>query len=277
MAASSSRGCLARLFMAVGLSVLLSQSSVQGGSNLRASAIVSPLRTAAQGALKHSGGWGWTTPAIIIGANLALGVIDSDGGGVDKAMGLMTNPKFWGGVVGSLVIASLATRVATGLPGAAFLRTAVAMSGGFLGWEIGSLNIANADWLSIGSQIAAATAAYLAVQRIMGVTGFMGGGWQATAAAIGAAVLTGIILDKVRKKSLDPPLNGDPAPPTIHVRAPQSPRSTSGQSSDLGSLRREWKETVRVFGIAPSMEHHADLQRAEQAYFRGLQAAHENR
>ena len=112
--------------------------------------------------------------------------------------------EFWrsrGGPVGAGL-----SRGLPAVPGGLAVKTGIALAGGFLGWEMGTLNLKNTDWVSLGSQVAAATGGYLAAQGILGAAGLMAGGPVALGVSIAAALATGTLVDLARNKKLESPL-----------------------------------------------------------------------
>lgn len=68
---------------------------------------------------------------------------------------------FWtgtaGSFVGSMAASALVSGISSAVPGGAFLRTAAAIGGAAVGWQVGSGNLANTDWTQLGVTTVGAT------------------------------------------------------------------------------------------------------------------------
>ena len=170
-----------------------------------------PRRTAAPTVYQFSasvkgnaGGWGWKS--ILVAASSAAAsefhASRADGRVYDlnNVFNFVKQPKFWGGLAGDLALTYIVASLAPAIPGGIFVRTLATVAAGFVGFELGSGNIKNTDWLSIGIQSFVATGAYLGTAAIIGAIGLPFAPLIATAASIGAALGAAFLLEKWRGK-----------------------------------------------------------------------------
>jgi hypothetical protein len=114
----------------------------------------------------------------------------------------LKDPATYGGVIGSLAGSVVATGLAGALPGGLFAKAVIGMAGGFVGWEIGSLNFLQTDWRRLLAKSAVAGVAYFGAQSLLGAHGLFGSS-VAFVASIGAAVMAEKIVDRLRKPDPD--------------------------------------------------------------------------
>lgn len=142
---------------------------------------------------------GLSVPLLKIPGRLTVDYIDDP-----KSVGTyfaetFKDPQTYVKIGSVLALSALTGWLAHAMPGPLFLRTAVGLSGAFVGWEIGKFDFANIDWGSQAAEVGAATGAYMLTQSLMGSVGLLAGGWAAGAAAVGAAVATHFLIHKVLK------------------------------------------------------------------------------
>ena len=235
----------------------------------------SAVRTILEGIARHGTGWEIATPALLLTSRVALDAIDHKQG-APSATKILANPRLWTGTIGSVLGARLMAAVAGSIGGPLILRSVVAASGSFLGWEAGS-GFADTDWLQLAAQITTAGVTELALATALGAAGLSVGSWVTTAAGIGAAILVGIAIDKFRKTPLDPAL--EPLAPRVHYQpsasvSPPPPPVYPGAASasatakrlDLVDLHEIWQTSLARFQANPTAKTLKDLQEADQAY-----------
>ena len=150
----------------------------------------------------NSGGWGWKS--LIVAATSAAAsefhASRTEGRVYDlnNVYNFVKQPKFWGGLAGDLTLTYIITRLAPAIPGGIFVQTLATVAAGFVGFELGSGNIRNTDWLSIGIQSVVATGAYLGTAALIGAIGLPFAPIIATVASIGAALGAAYLLEKWR-------------------------------------------------------------------------------
>ncbi len=116
---------------------------------------------------ENAGGWALATPFLVAGSQLALQAAGEDRLEVED----LVNRKVVGGLIGDFVTVGIVAHLVPLLPLGPVLGQAALMAAGFVGWEIGSGNLANADWAAIGVQVATATALKVTLAA-MGLSGF---------------------------------------------------------------------------------------------------------
>ena len=79
------------------------------------------------------------------------------GFGEGGAANMLTKGWFWGGTAGSFVGSMAGTAIASAIPGGAFVKTLFAIGGAAIGWQAGSGNLKNTDWLQLGVTTVGAT------------------------------------------------------------------------------------------------------------------------
>ncbi len=135
------------------------------------------------------------TPLVLFGSRAVESGYEN--GSVDwgEAAGFVQSKTFWKGLAGDLTFALVAGSIASAIPGGALLRSFVAISGGFIGWEVGTGNLANTDWVNVLGQVVAAGLMQTGL-AMLGVPTLV-----ATIATIAAAIGTGILIDHIRGKN----------------------------------------------------------------------------
>ncbi len=63
----------------------------------------------------------------------------------------LRRPQFWGGVGGSFLGSMAASALASALPGGAFVKTFAAIGGAAVGWQAGSGQLGQTDWVQLGA------------------------------------------------------------------------------------------------------------------------------
>jgi len=151
---------------------------------------------------EHAGGWGLKSALIFSASGAVREFYDARNGGrtysLGNAMSFTKQPRFWGGLIGDLSLTMAVTAIAPAIPGGIFVQTFAKVAAGFVGFELGSGNIKNTDWLSIGAQAAVSTAVYLGAMAALGPMGIAFAPVIATVLSIGAALATAYLLDKLR-------------------------------------------------------------------------------
>lgn len=141
-----------------------------------------------------AGGWGLATPIMIAG----VGIYQHLSGKQDWQWNDLFSKEVAGGLVGDFVTTAAFAGIASVLPFSPLISSYFVTFGGFLGWEIGSGNLSEADWTSILLQAGAATFMRFGLQALMTTMGFSLGAIPLTALCIGAALTTAWILDSIR-------------------------------------------------------------------------------
>lgn len=201
-----------------------------------------------------AGGWGLLTPLIVFGAKAVEAGYEDGHFDWSEAGSFVKSPTFWKGFAGDALFSWLAGTLAGMLPGGALIRNFVAISGGFLGWEVGTGNLAHTDWGNLFGQILAASA----VQTGLGLLGFSMGGWAVSLAAAAAAIATGIFMDKLRKDEEGVEADAPRAPPVLD--GPQAPEPFPGGTDPQVAARlhaeryRRLLETLRSDGVSDEVE-----------------------
>ncbi len=104
----------------------------------------------------------------------------------------LKDPHFWGGTAGSFVGSYGASLIASALPGGAFVKTLFAVGGAAIGWQVGSGQLGNTDWVKLGAGTLGATVGMLIGTALGGPIGaFIGG--------IVGQLAADFILNKVRE------------------------------------------------------------------------------
>jgi hypothetical protein len=101
---------------------------------------------------------------------------------------------FWGGTAGSFVGSMAGTAIASAIPGGAFIKTLFAIGGAAIGWQAGSGNLKNTDWVKLGATTVGSTIGAIAggvLLSFLGPFGAMIGGMV-------GHVVAGWLVDKVR-------------------------------------------------------------------------------
>ncbi len=152
----------------------------------------------------NAGGWGWKT-LLVAGASAAASEFHASRSqgrvyDLNNVYNFVKQPKFWGGLAGDLALTYIVTALAPAIPGGVFVQTLATVAAGFVGFELGSGNIKNSDWLSIGIQSVVATGTYLGASALVAAIGLPFAPLIATVASIGAALGAAYLLEKWRGK-----------------------------------------------------------------------------
>ena len=157
------------------------------------------------------------------------------GFGEGGAANMLTKGWFWGGTAGSFVGSMAGTAIASAIPGGAFVKTLFAIGGAAIGWQAGSGNLKNTDWLHLGVTTVGATIGAIAggvLLSFLGPFGPMIGGM------IGHFV-SGWLLNKIRNWTApDHWANARPEAQTDYSQQQQSSDSYVGnanQGTDWGT------------------------------------------
>jgi hypothetical protein len=161
------------------------------------------LEDVADSAYDNAGGWGLKSALIFSASSAAKEYYRSrdDGNAYDisNVFSFTKIPQFWGGLAGDLTFSMVVAAIAPSIPGGIFVQTLATVGAGFVGYELGSGNIKNTDWLSIGLQTLAATITHLALASLL--VGVPFAGLIAAVASIGAALGVAYLIKKMREKS----------------------------------------------------------------------------
>ena len=144
----------------------------------------------------NAGGWGLGTPIILATTSISQQIMNLQKGekfSPTACFSFLGKKKFWCGLAVDLALTWTICHLTPMLPVGLFLRTLLNVSAGFIGWEIGTSNLKDTDWLSIALQATAATTAMLVLPASLG---FLTTTFLAVTAALAAAAL----LKVVRKK-----------------------------------------------------------------------------
>lgn len=88
----------------------------------------------------------------------------------------LKDPHFWGGTAGSFLGSYGASLIASALPGGAFVKTLFAVGGAAVGWQAGSGQLGNTDWVALGAGTLGSTVGILIGTALGGPIGaFIGG------------------------------------------------------------------------------------------------------
>ncbi len=178
-----SRRCLTMLFLILFLTTSLFADSIQTANKVMA-------HTMANG-----GGWGAATPIIFATTAISQQLIRSQRAGnsfsMQQSLSFLGEKNFWCGLAADLAFTWLVCQLTPMLPIGLFLRTLLNTTAGFVGWEYGSGNIANADWLSIIIQASVATTVFMGAASL--------GPAMTTFLAISAAIFSAAMLRKARE------------------------------------------------------------------------------
>lgn len=109
-----------------------------------------------------------------------------------QAVSFLGDRHFWGGTAGSFVGSMAGSALASAIPGGIFAKTALSIGGAALGWQVGSGNLKNTDFIGLGVTTLGSTAGYLLGMAIGGPIGaFLGG--------IAGQFVSQFIYDKVKQ------------------------------------------------------------------------------
>ncbi|MBI3891264.1 MAG: hypothetical protein HY303_07010 [Candidatus Wallbacteria bacterium] len=93
-----------------------------------------------------------------------------------QATAQLKDPHFWGGTAGSFVGSYAGSLIASALPGGAFVKTLFAVGGAAIGWQAGSGQLGNTDWVALGAGTLGSTVGMLIGTALGGPIGaFIGG------------------------------------------------------------------------------------------------------
>lgn len=163
----------------------------------------SGLEDVADSVYDNAGGWGLRSALIFSASSAAKEYYRSraDGNTYDLAnvFSFTKIPQFWGGLAGDLTLSMVVAAIAPAIPGGALVQTFATVGAGFVGYELGSGNIKNTDWLSIGLQTLAATLTHVGLSTLL--VGVPFAGLIAAVASIGAALGVAYLISKMREKS----------------------------------------------------------------------------
>lgn len=180
---------------------------------------------------EKAGGYGFLTPLIYaITRGVELHARHAAGGPHPTAGELFdfaSDRKFLGGLAGDLVFTALATAMTAGLPGGGFLKSILPVAAGFVGWEVGSGEIARSDWGALSAQIAVASVTHFAANVVLRSIGFPAAGLVAALLSSAAGIATGVWLDRRHERERHglapvlarPPPSGPGAPVSADSRA----------------------------------------------------------
>mgnify|MGYP001548284662 CR=1 FL=1 len=144
----------------------------------------------------NAGGWGLGTPIILATTSISQQIMNLQQGeefSATACFSFLGEKKFWCGLAVDLALTWTICHLTPMLPVGLFIRTLLNVSAGFIGWEIGTSNLENTDWLSIALQATAATAAMLVLP---GSLGFLTTSILAVTAALASAALLKIVRNK---------------------------------------------------------------------------------
>lgn len=142
----------------------------------------------------NAGGWGLATPLIIAGVGIYQHVSKQE----DFEASDILNRKVLGGLAGDFLTVAAFNAIAPHLPVAPLLRSFFVMFGGFLGWEIGSGNLAEADWGSMVAQAGVATLVQHGIHMLAATGGLALGPVATSVLAIASAMTVAILLEELR-------------------------------------------------------------------------------
>ena len=148
----------------------------------------------------NAGGWGIKSALIFSASSAAREYYDSKADGraydLSNILSFAKVPEFWGGLAGDLAFSMAVSAIAPAIPGGALIQTFVKVAAGFVGYEVGSGNVSNADWFSIGMQTLAATVTQIGLSTLL--VGVPFAGLIAGVASIGAALGVAYLISKLR-------------------------------------------------------------------------------
>lgn len=122
-----------------------------------------------------AGKWAAMSVGITIGANVVNQLSQNgwDPRAVDwkAATADVRTAQFWGGTAGSFIGSYGASIIASALPGGPFVKALAAVGGAAIGWQVGSGNLANTDWMQLGVTTVGSTIGMLIGQAICPIPG----------------------------------------------------------------------------------------------------------
>ncbi len=136
-----------------------------------------------------------------------------------------------GGLGGNLAAIAILGQLVPLLPIAPAFRETVTIAGGFLGWELGSGNLKNTDWLVVGTEIGVASGLRIALLA----AGLSPGGIPMLLLTMEGATLAGHLVKRIRDGSEAASESADRLHPGVHVAArPDRPGSLATYTSGTG-------------------------------------------
>lgn len=178
------------------------------------------VSTIGRGIEHKAGGWGIATPLMIAAVALYQEATDER----DLEAKRLANRTVLGGLAGDFLMVAGARALVPMLPIPPVMKTALVISAGFLGWEVGSGNLAETDWVGLGAQIATATLLQTTLTAGAAAIGLSLGPVGLTALTIAGTIGVGMLVDKLRGPEADAwerPAAPTEAPP--EDRAPEAP------------------------------------------------------
>lgn len=233
----------------------------------------SALKNLATGAAK----WAAFSVGITIASNavqqLAANGWDPSRISWSEAVAPLKTAEFWGGTAGSFGVSMLASAL---IPGGAFIKTLGAIGGAAVGWQLGTGNIGQTDWMELGATSLGATIGTLIGTALGGPIGaFIGG----VAGNYAATWILGKVREWLEAKSeaFDPrdrssyPTAQDP--PGYNRQAPFDPAKLddyrSSDPSDLKSRMDQSYVQMMQYARDPSQSDKFDRSRREYMQLKG--------
>lgn len=167
-------------------------------------AVAAPTSGFARGVVRASekvedmaGGWQFATPLIVAGTNLIQSTLGDDEHFDHEEL---TNRDFLMGLGTDFLAVGLTRMAVTALPLPPVARIAAITTAGFLGWEVGSGNLKEADWAKLGVEIAASTALQVGLPVLAAAAGLALGPIALTGLTIAGTLAAGALFDHFRDK-----------------------------------------------------------------------------
>lgn len=198
-----------------------------------------------------AGGWAWMTPLLVAGVGLYKHVHEDE----EFTLETVLNRQVVGGVLGDFALVALTHKIAPLLPIPPMFRAALLIGAGFVGWELGSGNLGQTDWVNLLAQVATATAIQVGLTAAAAGLGFPLGGVPIMLASMAGAIAVGILLDHWRTgpeaEAWERP--GAPAtgPPAARIRAgPAAPAAPAAPEDAVpepagAAVRRDLYDRLR--------------------------------
>ncbi len=153
----------------------------------------------------NAGGWGLKSALIFSASSAIKEYYQSRDDGrtyqIGNVFDFLKMSQFWGGLVGDLALTMAVTAIAPAIPGGIFVQTLAIVGAGFVGYELGSGNIAHSDWVSIGFGTLAATVTQIGLSSLL--AGLPLAGIIAGVASIGVALGVAYFIGKLRERNAD--------------------------------------------------------------------------
>jgi len=212
------------------------------------------------------------------------------GTGEGGAGAMLKDGSFWGGTAGSFVGSMAGTAIASAIPGGAFVKTLFAIGGAAVGWQAGSGNLDNTDWVKLGATTVGSTIGALAggvLLSFLGPFGMMIGG-------IAGHLVASWLTDKIRNffaadnmtynRPTDENQQYQSNNQDAYVGSGYGDQTDNSQNSNyggqsgsqeasvLGSERRQIMTEIRaaMTAMPPDMQQVAELQQRLQMIDRNL-------